>query len=329
MEHYLKDYIAKFGLGELKNRKHLLSYLKKCGADDGDTMRLIMIISSSGVVDIIERSKSRISSVALSTVLNDCVQSTGLSRETVRSVLESLFNACSKEYSFESFTFYDRKKKKQISTESAYISQEIRLKEHKRAEAYCKAKDLSSAYGVYLKLAKSGDAKAMYRLGIICKSKSSAFHNTDDAVGWLEAAIENGYSKAGKVLGDYYYENNGFINLKMKKAYLSYTAPGSLPADKESKRLADMIATKKANAQLLAVNGIILVLIVGFIFLIHTSVHNGTNMLNFGVVIGLLITAIYGTGIVVFIIDKFINQRVSTFLMTFVWTLYPLLLILN
>ena len=328
MEQYLRDYIDKYGQSDLKNEEQLLSYMNELGADSVETMRLIMIISSSDILDIIGRSQ-RVSSVALNTVLDECVESTGLSYEAVRTDIEKLLDACSKEYSFESFTFYDSKKKKHIHMESAYITSKKRSREHKSAEAYLKANDIASAYGVYLRLAKSGDAKAMYCIGMICKNQFTDYYNVGDSLGWLEAAAANGYSQARVVLGDSYYDKNGFMNLKMKKAYLNYTVPGALPVNNNMERIADIITTRKTNRQLLLVNGIIFVLAVIFVAANHISIHNGQDMLNVGIIIGLFVAALYAVGVAVYLINNFINQKILTFGMTIIWALYSLLLILN
>ena len=328
MEQYLRDYIDKYGQNDLKNEEQLLSFMHEQGADSVETMRLIMIISSSDILDIIGSSQ-RISSVALNTVLDECAEATGLSYEAVRSDIEKLLDACSKEYSFEGFTFYDSKKKKHIHKESSYITSKNRSRDHKIAEAYLNANDIASAYGVYLRLAKSGDAKAMYHIGMICKNQLTDYYNVSDSIGWLEAAADNGYSQARVVLGDSYYDNNGYMNLKMKKAYLNYIVPGALPVNDNMERITDIITTRKTNRQLLLVNGIIFALAVIFVAADHSSIHNGQDMLNAGIIISLCAAALYAVGVVVYLINNFINQKIMTFAMTVIWAFYPLLLILN
>ena len=336
MSSILKEYTDLCGTSALFDDDRLREYMIDRRIDKGTIYSTLMILNCSFLRDFVENNNGKLSSVAVNTMIMNCIEITKLSPDVVRRTVFNALDAAGMQYSFETFYKDASRGKANITQpryrlhETAFIPDSEQSVMWTTAEGYENSGDYGAAYTEYKRLANAGNSAAMFRIAEFYRRGLGTNKDEDEALRWYRSAAENGDMRANKYMGDYYYENEIFILRDFEQAYKCYSSPGVLATDARiADRIVDIINQKSTNIITLILSGIAVILMWAFIFLVHTGVHSGGNLIGWGIGLTAAATLVFGAALFVNRKSKYRNVKYFVPLMTVIWAVYPLILVIN
>ena len=335
MSTVLNNYVATYGEKAIFDTNQLQSYMLQNSATNQLTYQTLLVIECSSLKDFVEKGENKLSSVALNTLIINCVESTKLSYEAVRNVLFDILQAMHFSCNYENF--YLQETPQPFYTHRSFPLQEAAFYSNReqstlmaKATMLEKGEKYDEAYEIYYRLAKAGNSEAMYRIGLFYLKGLGTETNSEKALMWFENSAKNGNPKANKYIGDYHYEQEEFWNRDFSKAYECYTSPGVIayePSVKE--RIIKIINQKKTNVITLVISGIAVLLMWVFMIICHTTIHNAINVIGWGIALDVLATGILGVSIFAYFTFTYRNIKYLLPALSIIWAIYPLILVIN
>lgn len=342
MNTILNNYINEFGEDAVWETEKLYEYLSTNSVNNKTICHLVLVLNYGDLKDIIDRSEKKISSVMLNTAIINTVKNTGLKQSIVQDIFSDIFAALHIDYESETLFGFNTEIGETVPIEGQLSPNEINRKLRIARNNMKNSDEVSLAEAVqfYNELAKSGNAEAMYMLGVIKRrelgSEVNRLYNRiltaeeikkeqDQIKRLFECAAANGNSNAKAELGDYYYELEDY-----DRAYEYYTAPGVItvkPSMKE--RIVSILNQRIKNVWLIVLGGVLLLGMWLFMFLNLKSVHNNYTLFGWGIPINIMVSLIYGD--MCFSIQKrrYHSHKFFVFVMVILWSIYPLILAIN
>lgn len=338
----LNNYITEYGENSIWDVEKLCEHLSRNNVDEKTIHYYALVLQYGDLKDILSRTEQKISSVMLNTAIINTVKNTGLRQSIVQDVLSDVFSALHVSYEGESLFGFNTENgttfpiERQLSPDKTERKLRIAKNNMKNADKT----SLAEAIRILNELAKSGNAEAMYLLGMIKKreldSELNRIYNRvltaeerKQEIGLIqklfECAAANGNANAKAELGDVFYEQEDY-----DKAYEYYTAPGVISVKASTKeRIISILNQRIKNTWLMILGGVLLLCIWIFMFLNLKSVHNNTTLFGWGIPINILVSLVYGY--MCFSIQKrrYHNHKFFVFVMMVLWSIYPLILAIN
>lgn len=335
MKEYLKSYIQIFGSKALFDYEQLEGFLKEKQVPQAIIHQMILVLECSNLQGTLERIAQTASAVEINNMIVVCYRNSGLHAELIRARLFEALEALN--FDFSNTTFYlPSDSSNEVEDESSLrIASSVILppdqleNELERAEAMLNDNP-AEALAKYIQLSKCGSSVAMYQVAMAYFEGRGTERDEDKALRWFRAAAANGDPRANYYMGKYYYENSNILKRNLKLAYEYYTAPGSYYVNDDAKKnVISIINKQKTNIITLTLAGLALLCMWIFTFLVHTSVHNGSNFLVLGIILTVIATVLFSG--VVFVYVKTLYQDTKVFLpiIMVLWAIYPLLLAIN
>lgn len=330
MSSLITDYVSEFGEEAIFDTEKLKDYFIKNDALPSYMYQILLVIEGSGFKDVIERNEERLSSVVLNSLFINCMESTKLSANIIKTRLAEILDAMKISYNYEVFVLhedYESNNSNALPIEAAWISLQEQDAMWDKAKLAASAGRYDEAYQMFFKLSKAGNAQAMNQIGLFYFNGWGTEKDPQKALIWFENAAKNGCVEAVKFIGDYYYENDDILTRSFAKAYKCYTSPGVISYDTTVKtRIVNIINQKQTNIISLLLGGFALIFMWIFTFSFHSCVHSGSNVIALGVILSVIVTLIYALAWYVFKLFKYNNIKYLLPIITVLWAIYPFVL---
>lgn len=326
----LKNYIAQFGKDALFDTDKLIEFLTDKKVNKKDLYQLVLILKCGNILDFVERNETKITSVEINNIIIGCVRDTELSRETVKKHLYNILYSLGIDCEYEKFFVPSEASEDIEYTETSFISTGHISNELSRADKFMNNGVQDKAFEIYIKLAKSGSAAAMYNLGMCYFDGIGTEKSEEKGLKWIEAAAANGDARAKIKLGDYYYFNDNIVKRNFSKAYELYSGIGVLTVNPKIKNnIVNILNQKKVNLIVLALGAVLTLIMWVFLFINTQSVHHGSTLVGWGIPLTIVPTLIYGFACYLYKKLKYNNLKILITGMLIIWAIYPLILAIN
>jgi len=327
MRSLLSQYVSENGEDQLFNCDKLQAYLKSNNANTKDTLHVIMMLRCGNIKECVSRNEKKLSGVEINNMIIACELETELNREAVKKWLFVILMTLGVDCAYEKY-FAPTENGLLEAKETAFISSTLEEEELLRAGRMMLVEETrKDATEIYLKLAKSGSARAMYQLGVCYLDGIGTQQSKEEAYKWFSAASENGNPEAKAKLGDYYYYHESILKRDFTKAYQMYSGVGVLSVDKKVKdNVVNIINQKKTNFIVLILGGILIALLWVFVFVNNIALHSGVGLIGLGVAMAALSTILYAGAWFVYSVSKYNNIKVIMSLILIIWSVYPIVL---
>ncbi len=338
----LNNYINEYGNDALWDTDKLSEYLLNAKVDKKTVCHYTLVIAFGDLQDIVSRSDKTIPSVMLNTAIINTVRNTGLKQSVVQDAFSDVFAALHISYEGETLFGFNTENGTTFPIERQLAPDKVdrKLRIAKNNLKNSDETSLSEAIQILNELAYSGNAEAMYLLGIVKRKELSndlnriynrvltseeRKHELDMVQKLFESAAANGNAKAKAELGDIFYEEEDY-----DKAYEYYSAPGVITVKSSTKeRLVSILNQRIKNTWLMILGGVFLLCIWLFMFLNLKSVHNNTALFGWGIPINLIVSLAYGYMCYSIQKRRYHNHKFFIFVMMVLWSVYPLILAIN
>lgn len=327
---FLKSYVSEFGKEAIFNTDKLREYLIKMKADKKCIYQIVLLLSCDNLRDYVERNSEEMETVEINNIVSGCVVYTGMNIETIKRNIRDILLALEIDCAYEQIFIYEEKMDKVLTKNTAFIPYEETISVLKLADAAFENASYQEAFNIYIRLAKSGQPQAMYKLGQCYMDGIGTEKSEQKALNWLLAAAQNGDPNARAKLGDYYYYNTDILKRDFQKAYDYYSGVGVVSVNQYAKgNIVNMLNQKKVNFIVLILGAILLLLIWMFAFFFNASVHNSYNLMWLGIITSILSTLIYVCSVLYYRIFKYNNIKFFITAMTVLWGIYAVVLTIN
>lgn len=331
----LKNFISQFGKDALFDTDKLIEFFtyNKVAynkVNKKELYQLVLILKCGNISDFIERNETKITSVEINNIIIGCVRDTGLSRETVKTHLYDILFSLGIDCEYEKFFIPSEASDDIEYTETSFISTGHISNELSRADKFINNGVQDKAFEIYIKLAKSGSAAAMYNLGMCYFDGIGTEKSEEKGLKWIEAAAANGDARAKIKLGDYYYFNDNIVKRNFSKAYELYSGIGVLTVNPKIKNnIVNILNQKKINFIVLTLGAILTLIMWLFLFINPQSVHHGSILVGWGIPLTIVPSLIYGFACYLYKKLKYTNLKILITAMLVIWLIYPLILAIN
>lgn len=303
----LRDLIRDHGVEVLGDLPGLETKLKEKQCNNKIIYQILLLLNSSNVNRYIPQIQTGISMIDINNMVAVAEKETGLSKQTIKSLLSCILYGLSLPTAIESIVIptasggYAGQDKAIL--DFADYNREMQIIESAIEQ---KAEGRVAEYADKLEaMAKAGHPEALYLKGVCYQEGIGTEADTGLALYYLKAAAHNGSNRANARLGDWYFESN---MPNYTKAFDYYTVIGATALSKKRRENLKIILWQK-HTNLFVVIYAALLLIALTVF--NVCIGNGTFSANgephwaCAILSMVLTTAFFGAGVWSFIKAKY------------------------
>lgn len=334
----LKKYVSQYGKESLKNYDQLKQFLFENNTNTKYIHQLILFIDSGNISDYIYSEEKTIKGVELNNIITGSVADTGLSIETVKKLTYDVLSSCDYSCEYETlfaveesmFDFLFEKTKIEKPSETAFFGYDETKNMLESAISDYEIGLYIESLVVFSRLAKAGNATAMYYIGLAYLDGRGTEQNENEAIKWFRYAAKNGEPRAKAKIGDFYFNNENILKNDYKEAFKNYSSLGVLSAEPKAKvKIITILNQKKVNLITIIISGALLLFMWLFLFFVHSSIHHSVNLIGLGIPITLICTIIFVLSFLYFKATVYNSVKMFSFVMFIIWSIYPLVLAIN